>query len=134
MADLTDCVDFSSSYVNFNRLDHGGFVVTADCTGDTQSCFVSKATGFTANAFYLEYLQLGCTSTSARIYDGSAGAIIASCLGSDVSGVSFPTTTSDFRPNALVCLTADSTVGLCLSSGDGFTWGRVQGYWGPKPK
>ena len=134
MADLTDCIDFTAAYVNFNRLGHGGFVVTIDTTGDDEQCIIAKATGFTTNAFYLEQLQLGCSSNSARLYDSSAGGILGSCLGSDISCQGFPTTTSDFRPNTLVCLTGDNTVGICLSSSDGNTWGRIQGSWGPLPK
>jgi len=130
--DVSGCVEFSSGYFGFNRFDSGKFGIAFDCTGDTQDGIFGKdpTVDVTAQVLYLDYLELACTTTSARIYDGSGGTILAAALASDVSGVSANTQTWDFRGDPLRCLTAESTSSLCLSSGDGYVSGFMKVWWG----
>jgi len=129
MVDLTDCIDFCASYIGFNRTESNKVSLAFDITGDTEDKLIVKATGFTDSCFMLEYIELACSSSTARITDGSAGTNLISCLCSDVSCQGHPFVFSDFRGDPLMCLTTDATAGLCLSSSDGYVWGRVQGYW-----
>lgn len=132
MADVSASIEFSANYVNLNRFSSGHLGISFDCTGDTVKAIVGKdPTCIDGNcAFYLEYLQLSCGSTSARLYDGSGGSIIAG-LTNDVS-VASQSLVFDFRDDPYRCLVADNTEGICLSSGDGGVSGFLKGFWGPR--
>lgn len=133
-ADFSGCIEFTAAYCNFFNFNSGKFAVSFDCTGDEQKAIIGKdptsATEITKQVFFLEYAQLGCTTTSARLWDGSGGGFICGVLGSDVSGVSANTQSWDFRGDPMRCLTAESTQGICLSSGDGRVCGFIKGFWG----
>jgi hypothetical protein len=130
--DISLCLEFTATHANFNKFNSGHIGVSWDCTGDEQKSVICKdpTCDLTGSVFYLEYLQLGCGSTDQRIYDGSGGLILAAVLVSDVTGT-FNTETWDFRDDPLRCLVAESTQGLCISSGDGNVCGFLKGYWNP---
>lgn len=132
MADMSACVEFSAGYFGYFRTTTGHIGLSFDCTGDTQRALICKdPTGdWTRSVFYLEFLQLGCSSTSLRVYDGSGGQFIAGILASDISGGYMNWGIWDFRDDPIRCLTACNTSGICISSGDGYVNGFLQGYWG----
>ena len=90
-----------------------------------------SAADMSGAAFYLEKFTFNCMSgTSATIHDGSTGRRLFgtyACPSNASTCVSY-----DFDDDPLICLTADSTDGICVSAGAGGYSGIIKGYWGPK--
>lgn len=129
--DVSGCVEFSDTYFGFHRFDSGKYGINFDCTGDTQDVIFCKdpTADVTKAVLYLDYLRLGCGTTSAAILDGSDGTAIVR-LRADSSVTAGGLADWDFGNDPMRCLTAESTQGICLSSGDGDVWGFIKVHWG----
>ncbi len=133
--DLSGCIEFSASYVGYYRFNSGRIGVSFDCTGDEVKAIIGKdpTVDLTAQAFYLEQLKMNCGSCQANLYDGSGGQFLVG-IGSDNTAALGGSIDCAWNQDPLVCLTAESTQGICLSSDDGRVSGFIKGYWGPAPK
>ena len=132
-ADLSGCIEASAGYYGFFRFTTGSIGISFDSTGGTDERIYGKdstsATDITRAKFHLEYLQLSCSSGPIALLDGSEdGTTIAPlACGTDSANSG----TWDFRDDPLVCLAAENTQSLCISSPDaGHMGGFIKGYWG----
>ena len=130
--DISNCFAVSSGFGGFNRFDSGRLGVNWDNTGNGTERLIAKDNSgdFTAQSFYLEYLQIACSSGKVVLYDGSGGIQIAGVAVGDTSSGYGGTQAWDFKDDPLVTLSAESTQALCISAGQGQTTGFVKGYWG----
>lgn len=136
MADVSDCLEVSSGYGNLIRFDSGRYGVEFDSTGGADERIFGKdptMVGFTAAVLYVDYIYLYSCATGGPISlcDGSGGSRIVSAGGSDVSYVNGAWGVWDFKDDPLVCMTAESTQSLCMSSAvNGYCGGFVKCWWG----
>lgn len=144
--DMSGCVEMTVDYFGYNRFNSGKIGVTWDYTGGSDENIIGKdptiglddLTGaLKKQALYVYYLQIaGCASGGpVAICDGSDGApIVSLALGDDTASKGANSQVWDFRDDPLICLTADNTQSLCVSSA---TNGHIAGYvkcgWGPSP-
>jgi len=137
--DISGCLEASAGYGNLIRFDSGKFGVSFDSTGGVDERIWGKdpTVDVTASALYIEYIQLtGCaTGGPVALIDGSTGQAIVSLANSDASyGGGGLSGVWDFRNDPLVCLTAETTQSLCISSTvNGHLAGFIKCGWGPKP-
>jgi hypothetical protein len=139
--DMSGCVEATVGYFGYNRFDSGKIGVSFDYTGGSDerlfgkdvTMMIGDATVFN-NALYVEYITLSTCGTAGPValIDGSQGIPIVTLSGSDVSYGNGNSGEWDFKDDPLVCLTADNTDSLCVSSAlDGWVSGYVKCYWGP---
>ena len=136
MADISVCLEASTGYGNLLKFDSGRYGVSFDSTGGVDERIWGKdpAVGVSASTLYVEYLQLtGCaTGGPLAFIDGSTGQAIVSLANSDASYGGGIEGSWDFRGDPLKCLTAESTLSLCVSSTvQGFLSGFIKCHWGP---
>lgn len=143
--DLSGCVEMTIGYFGYTRFSSGKMGITFDCTGASDENIVGKDPTIGLDnligackglALYVDYIQLSCGTTGTiAICDGSDGGPIVDLASGDTSGGSSNAGTWDFKDDPLVCLTADNTQSLCVSSEFG---GQIAGFikcgWGPIPK
>jgi hypothetical protein len=137
--DMSGCLEVSSGYGNMLRFDSGKFGISFDSTGGVDERIWGKdpTAVYGAMALYIEQIYLtGCASGgNVALCDGSGGEAIVTLANSDVSYGGGVSQEWDFGNDALVCMTADNTQSLCVSSTiDGFVSGFVKCWWGPAPK
>jgi len=138
--DVSSCLEASSGYGNMLKFDSGKYWVTFDSTGGVDERIWGKdpTAVYGKSALYVDLIQLGCCATAGPIalIDGSGGLPICNLVGSDVSTSDCgPSEVWDFGDDALVCLTADNTQSLCVSSTiNGHLAGAFRCWWGPAPK
>lgn len=140
--DVSGCLEVSSGYGNLMRFDSGRFGISFDCTGGTDERIWAKdpTVDATKSALYVDYIQLATCGTGAggpvALVDGSAaGQAIVTLAAHDGTLTSGNQGNWDFGKDPLVCLTADNTQSLCLSStASAFISGFVKCHWGPLPK
>ena len=135
--DMSNCVEATVGYFGYNRFDSGALGVSWDFTANASELIVGKdpalnsndATTF-SNVLSLKYLQLSCGSGGpVALYDGSTGTLIAAIAGVSVGGGN--SCTWDFHKDPLMCLTADNTHSLCISSADAMNTGFIKCSWWP---
>ena len=136
--DVSGCLEVSSGYGNMIRFDSGKFGVSFDCTGGVDERIWGKdpTVDVTAQGLYIEYIQLtGCaTGGPTALIDGSdAGQAIVSLANSDASyGGGGLSGVWDFHNDPIICLTAENTESICISSTvNGHVAGFMKCYWGP---
>ena len=144
--DVSGCLEVSSGYGNFMRFNSGKYGVAFDSTGGTDERIFGKdptmnlddATYVGGNSLYLYYVQLaGCASGgNIALIDGSGvgQAIVTLAIGDITPTSGHQSEVWDFRDDPLICLTADNTQSLCVSSTiNGHISGFIKCGWGPNP-
>ena len=139
--DISGCLEVSSGYGNLMRFDSGKFGIEFDCTGGADERVWGKdpTVDVTASVLYLEYIQLAGDSTGGLVslVDGSAAGkrvVTLPCSDTTVIGGNAGIGVWDFRNDPIICMTAENTQSLCISSTvKGYCGGFVKCYWGPKP-
>lgn len=146
--DMSGCVEMTVDYFGYNRFESGKIGICFDFTGGSDENIIGKdptmGQGDTTGAcktlaLYVDYIQLNACSTGAggpvAICDGSGGVPFVSLAIHDGSLTSSNSASWDFGKDPLVCLTADNTQSLCVSSAaNAYISGFVKCYWGPIPK
>jgi len=140
--DFSGCLEVSSGYGNMLRFDSGKYGISFDCTGGTDERIWGKdPTAVVGNqCLYIDKIQLSTCGTggggSIALVDGSAaGQAIVTLSAHDGTLTSGNQGLWDFGNDALVCLTADNTQSLCVSStASAFVSGFVKCWWGAPPK
>ena len=133
--DVSACLEVSSGYGNMLRFDSGKFWVTFDSTGGVDERIWGKDPTAVSGTqvLYVDMIHLvGCnTGGPIALIDGSGGLPICNLVPSDVSYGSAQGQVWDFGDDALVCLTADNTQSLCVSSTiNGHLAGAFKCWWG----
>ncbi len=143
--DMSLCVEATVGYFGYHRFESGKIGLTWDFTGGTDELLIGKDPDIVAgdvtvfnNALYLDMIQLaGCASGgNVALYDGSAGdePVMTLAIGDTTDYEGHQSQLWDFRGDALVCLTAESTESLCISSTiNGHISGFLKFAWGPAP-
>lgn len=139
--DVSGCLEVSSGYGSLTKFSSGHFGISFDCTGGTDERIWAKdpTVDATNNACYLEYVQLAACGTMGggpiALTDGSGGATIVGLAAHDGTlTLNGCFGAWDFRDDPLVCLTADNTQSLCVSStSEAQITGFIKCYWGPLP-
>lgn len=144
--DMSGCIEMTVGYFGYHRFESGKIGLTWDCTGGTDERLIGKDPTMIAgdttvfnNALYIDMIQLaGCASGgNVALYDGSGGSepVMTLAIGDTTDYEGHQSEVWDFGRDALVCLTAESTSSLCISSTIG---GHISGFikcgWGPQPK
>jgi hypothetical protein len=137
--DISGCCEFTIGYGNMLKFDSGKYGVEFDSTGGVDERIWGKdPTAVNAKqCLYVEYIHLfGCpTGGPISLTDGSAGARIVTAGGSDVSYSGSSWGLWDFKGDPLICITAEGTQSLCISSTiNGYCGGFLKCWWGPPPK
>lgn len=138
--DFSGCLEVSSGYGNMLRFDSGKYGVAFDTTGGVDERIWGKdpTCCVTGSALYIDLIQMtGCaTSGPCALIDGSGGEAIVSLANSDASyGGGGLSGIWNFGNDPLICMTAESTSSLCLSSTvNGHIAGFFRCWWGPPPK
>ncbi len=138
--DMSNCVEATVGFFGYNRFDSGKIGVSWDFTANAQERIVGKDPALNSNdlttfkqVLYVDFLQMSCGSGGPiALYDGSGGTLIAALAGVSVGGGN--NGMWDFRGDPLVCLTADNTQSLCISSADAMNTGFVKCHWGTVSK
>lgn len=139
--DFSGCLEVSSGFGNMLRFNSGKYGISFDCTGGVDERIWGKdpTVDVTVNALYLEYVQLATCGTAGggpvALVDGSAAGQAIVTLAAHDGTLTLSTEGSwDFRNDPLICLTADNTQSLCVSStANAFVSGFIKCYWGPLP-
>ncbi len=140
--DMSGCVEATIGFFGYNRFDSGKMGISWDYTGGSDERIFGKDPTMNLNdqtslnnALYLDYIQMSCsTGGPVTLLDGSAGVPVVALACGDTSGGSTNSAFWDFRKDPLICLTADSTESLCVSSAvNGYVAGYVKCHWGPPP-
>ena len=140
--DVSGCLEVSSGYGNMLRFESGKFGISFDCTGGIDERIWGKdpTAVYGATALYVDKIQLATCGTGGggpiALIDGSAaGEAIVTLAAHDGTLSSWNEGTWDFKGDPLVCLTADNTQSLCVSSTtNAFISGFIKCWWGPAPK
>ena len=134
MGEWSKTVD-ATGFFGYNQTLNGQMSVEFEVTAiPVAGWILGKSTDvpdLSRQVFYLTEIWLSCGTSTVRIFDGSTGDAIVglSCASSGATSQHW-----DFRHNPLLCLTADSTTYLCVSSNGINASGHINGYWGAKPQ
>jgi hypothetical protein len=139
--DISGCYEMSSGGGGFFRFDTGKLGADWDVSdGDYKVIGKDGTNDLTGSTFYLEQLFVaGCGTGMASVgllTDGSTGTTILGVpvnTGGDGSEPVYASGAWDFKDDPVRCLTAESTLSLCVTCDGGFTRGSLKGYWGPPP-
>ncbi len=141
--DMSGCVEMTVGYFGYNRFDSGKIGISFDYTGESDELIFGKDPTMIAgdstvfnNALYIEYIQLATCGSGGPVslLDGTStnSVPIVTIAGSDVSYGSGNSQVWDFGKDPIVCLTAETTESICVSSaGENYVSGFVKCYWGP---
>jgi hypothetical protein len=134
--DVSGCLEVSSGYGNLTRFNSGKFGVSFDSTGGADERIWGKdpTVDATKSVLYVDAIQLAACASGGNValIDGSGGSPLVTLANSDVSYGGGVREYWDFRDDPLVCLTADNTQSLCVSSTlSGHISGFVKCWWGP---
>ena len=140
--DVSGCLEVSSGYGNMLKFGSGKYGVSFDCTGGTDERIWGKdpTAVYGAMALYVDSIQLSACGTGGggpvALIDGSAaGQAIVTLSVHDGTLTSGNEGNWGFGDDPLVCLTADNTQSLCISSTtSAFISGFIKCWWGPAPK
>ena len=143
--DMSGCVEMTVGFFGYNRFNSGKIGIGWDYTGGSDERVFGKDPTMIAgdttvfnNALYLEYIQLaGCASGGpVALIDGSTGVPIVTLAQGDTTAHNGANSQVwDFRDDPIMCLTAESTVSLCISSAlPGHVSGYIKCSWGPASK
>lgn len=136
--DMSNCVEATVGFFGYNRFDSGKIGVSWDFTANASERIVGRDPALNSNdlttfnqVLYVHSVQMSCgTGGPITLYDGSAGSQLITLAGSDMTGGG-NSGNWDWRDDPLVCLTAEGTQSLCISSADALNAGFIKFSWGP---
>lgn len=135
--DISGCIEATVGYFGLNNFNSGRYGISFDFTGDDERIIGKDPTSVGAgNALYIDYVQLATCGTGAvgqvALCDGSGGVPFITLTAHDGTLTSGNVGVWDFKDDPLVCLTADNTQSVCISSAaSAQTSGFIKCYWGP---